>query len=269
MTLTTAFKSLTVHPADLVSPEDRKFIEDLRAEADKISENLTGWKKGLENLSKTLGDSSYKTTERNTWSTRVGHNLEIKNWFERTQFSSAYGQVYIENVLDELQQVLNGKVYDYLTETYQLYDLRLRDSALKLKDEWTVVDRMHKMLKNGGSFCDQHRVNVMTNFLNAISRTAFVHKSNKLTADRFYFSRHGLIDNPKSLSQAIHLFETGQVGYLDPDFNNLGQGEKAETTNSARKLQSVKSFLNGKLELVFRDSESAQTFLSFFQINHA
>lgn len=270
-TLILLFDSVKITERNFVSEADAEFVERTQKEYQEIIGRLQAWLEGLEQLAASLGDSVYKTLDKerygrnDSYSYSVDSDYQNRNWVDRNAFSSAYSRKYILETIDSVKVQRNGIIADYFKSQYNIdFDI----PSENCKEPWDVVKMVMKACK-GGSLVDMGITQVKDRFTSnyAYRDEVLSVQKTKLIFPRVYLD-HRSSDKANHLKNAVVLFETGSINPNDRIIlpREISNGDTVTFTGTS-KILGVKSYKNYKFEMLFASNADALEFVSLFQLN--
>lgn len=291
MSLLDKFESVLVRIEDQLSPADLLYCQQEEEHYKHAMNQLYAEEKMLREYL-VIENSSYwgihdiESKSMEPWVTKsdtyssTPEQEKRQKFYDSFKYTSAFGIVATYKLREKLREAFVKRIVDYFTKKYLLEIGEVNADELPGEIGWLVLiekikEKLGGLLDFRGGAVDQ----AFQDFRESISWLTPVVSGTIITVDRYWywgrgssheFSRWGS-DTTKlqSLDKAISVFELEEVrpkyafAYLE--------GTKCrfewEAPLNGEKVDSIKFFKNGKMQLKFKDSFLAQQFYARFQLS--
>lgn len=289
------FDNVVIEYTPRIAQADLAFCERMQREYENCVNKLGNWTEGLSNLKNELGNPEfiYVDTYGRTNEKRVSENWQTKkecidkNPFSIFEFSADYGLVQIEKFISLAEERLIDEVTDYFNKEYNLKIsigknfFRNEDGSYRKKVSYKEVVNYILDECGGIDIADIGVENLKADFRNKIYWRNYIKVApQKLTIEGFVWYDKGyngtyrldyrfMEEKGKILKQALSFFETEEL--IDictlPIYDREVDFSTAYEFPNFSKVESLKFFKNGKIELKFYDKGVAQEFYDFFEFD--
>jgi hypothetical protein len=249
---------------DLLSSEDRSFIEKQEALLAKLTSQLNAWKVIMDKGAADLPSSPlvHLNKEWGNWraSKNVFHDIQRHKkveWADASMFSPAYAQAYINEMLEFAPHRMVTEIIGYFNVTYNL-----NVSPLPQEYKPNAEEALEWVMRcqRGMSLQDARTEATIAELQLQFPSVSI--EGNKLTIPASKRWTYDSLRGRTAITKSISLFENGHIQdeSITSFFKSVEKPNELYTSTTTDKFKSVRFYKNGKTELKFINSEAAKDF---------